>query len=542
MSDEQPWLDYQNSNYDQPWLDYAKDKPPAPVVAKPRDPRFTPEALRAHAAAMPPESRTWTQAADDTYNSGVEAVRGLAHGGIQGGLGLAKMAAGGGPMGHAMERMLPGLDRRTFDAPGAVQALADRESANYGRSSGADSTAGRWSSRVGELLPAVVAPELLPEMAGGGLGYRMAEGAVKNALSSQIQAPTANENRGSDAAVNATIGALIPAGGSATRKLLGEVDPLRKAMAARLRSQGINVSGIQEYPGIVGNYLRDTVGAHTGFQTIWSGSKKQAKQFQNRIAEMLGSNAPITDKSVAEATRRRIGTTIGNLHRNAGQIPIDAQFARDVVAAESAHMGGKLATVQDPKLMGIADDLLNLGNTTGTHVPGTFMKTVYSDINKLGHSPGKHELRDAVDSAVKRQLSGPEAQLLDESRAQYRLARAIRNSTGDTAGVAGINAKKALAAVDKASENGPVMPEAHQLLRDFNMAAPLVRKAMPMQPGIMNSIWRVGRGTATGVANRMMENGIIQKGINQNWIRNLTAAQLRALGLEATRNTQDNQE
>lgn len=473
---------------------------------------------------------------------------------------------------NALERGLIGAGKSVADTGSGIRQLWNRatgDSEELARLQGEtaeqreldrplmDDTAGTVGNVVGHIAQAAVpgtqAAKLyttakmgLPAVAGIEALIGGAQGAV---------VPTAKEGElAENVGKSATISGAIPLAGTALRGLVGKVDPARQAAAQRLRDLGIDVSKVQEMPGLIA----DATGAALRRMPIVGSSMVENDKLQQELARkalfnMMGEAVPSTSSELADMTGR-MGARVGASVPPRQVLPvtgladdISAIMAREVdpsadVTRAAKELSQRATSVQAEAPAATLDDML-AGRTPTAPAPKapTMTGEEYAQLRSsigadIAGAKGRDrialkQIQKALDAATERGMSPAQLAEAADARSKYHLIKALDKQVIDPA--KGFDMKAAHRQLMKAGQKSRFPREVMQLLDDVALTIPQKGASSDTVRGVMtglavtNPLVAGGIAAATGIPHSILQTGVPQLLANNQRVRTATAAALR---------------
>ena len=309
---------------------------------------------------------------------------------------------------------------RTFlDPVAAGQALSNSTGIGDART-----TAGEFSNTVGQFLPGLLMGRPTPAAAAniGGTMRPMATAATTGAIGSEAAGQMTEGTAAEPYARlgGALAGALAP-GGLARVASPNSIPAERRALIDALTREGVPLSAGQKTGSKALKYLESELGGGKAASVM----EKQAEAFTRAAAAKAGIKADRLTPQVMDDALTSIGTRFDDLGSRT-DIRFDAQLQDDFLDAVSEYqsVAGTPAGAPEQIMLRIAD----MASKNGGVVKGAGYKNVSSDISRYLRSSGadpalKEALRgmkDALDNAVERSLSGDLLKQWRQTRSEYR--------------------------------------------------------------------------------------------------------------------------
>jgi len=366
-------------------------------------------------------------------------------------------------------------------------------------------------------LPAIMAAEGATGAATGALAPTAGEGELKKNI---IE--------------NAALNAAIPLAGKGVRALVGEADPARIVAAQRLRDLGVDVSKIQEIPGIVSNstsaLLKRMPIVGDTMRATESAQKEAAKK---ALFNILGTEVPVSNEGMKDIVDT-VGQQIGSVTK-AKAAPVANLASRVDDVLKNYQVSGKLRNSTVDQL---AEEMKALSNIPNAKLKGQVYAQNRSAIGAAASSaegPAKqalYGLQKALDDTFDESLSPAEKMTLDKARSNYRLALQLRKQ--DIKPGEGLDLYRARSDVERAAKKGAVNPKARKLLEDVALVIP--KKTAPSETvqgaslglSIMNPVIATKLAAVAGAPHALLKTGVPQKIANDPKSRRAIADALRA--------------
>lgn len=394
-----------------------------------------------------------------------------------------------------------------------------------------DTGAGFAGNIVGNV--AAAAPALLAAPAGvpALIGAGALEGGVMGALAPE----TREGERAENMAWGAGIGGAIPIGGVATRKLVGEFDPVLQKAVETLKRYGVKASRGEAAPGALEGTGRKLAQNLPFVSDLMKGTyDKRRGTAAQALFKMLGKEAPTTNDEMALIVKE-IGEDLAGVTKgkSADLYGIDTEINKVLSKYDDLLPSQQKAAVTKQ-----ANDILDKA-VSGKKMTGEEYQAIRSELGaeakaaQPNHAKALRGLQKALDERFASTLSPEEAAELTSKKAQYRLANALRSvDIKDGA----VDLSRARAAVERTNKKGPVMPEARELLGAVENIIPKGKAGGGQNLGgtvgaglaLMNPA-AVMKGLAIGAPMHFaLRSGVPQKAASSPLMRKLTAGLLKA--------------
>jgi len=269
---------------------------------------------------------------------------------------------------------------------------------------------------VTSALSSAAAPTTLA----GRIGLGAAEGGLLGALEGVGRDTGAEEG----AMIGAGIGAAVPVVGAALGRLVSPVTnvltPEQQRLAQDMRARGFDLTPAQatgsKFLGYTESVLRDLPGGGM------SPRAAQQEMFNEQVLRAAGVASKEVTPEVLEAGIKNVGGQIGSIIKNK-TINFDKTLASDIDDVVSRYTNDL-----DINVRPIFTAQANAIKDSVGQVNGDFAQNVRSKLAELernyaaqrSFSGALGNLREAVDDAIQRSLSGAEASALKTVRGQYK--------------------------------------------------------------------------------------------------------------------------
>jgi hypothetical protein len=288
----------------------------------------------------------------------------------------------------------------------------------------ARTTAGEYSNTIGQFLPGLLMgrPTAATMKAPGSTMAPMATAATTSAVGSEA-AGQATEGTAAEPyarVVGALAGAVAP---SAVRKVItpNALPDERRAVVDALRREGVQTTAGQQTGSKALKYLESELGGGKAADLM----ETQLQQFTKAAAAKAGIKADRLTPEVMDNAFQSIGSKFDDLVSKTN-VGLDAKLQDDLLGAVTEYQ----AVAGTPA--GAAEQIMNriseLATKNGGVLKGEAYKNISSDIAKYmrssGADPALREalrgMKDALDDAVERSLSGDLLKQWKGARNEYR--------------------------------------------------------------------------------------------------------------------------
>jgi hypothetical protein len=468
----------------------------SPQAAKPSGPSDE-ELLTA--AGQPPARPNTAEDMAKSFGSGI--VRGatslvdMPSDIVQGGLGMVERATGY-DIPEWAERgavaLLPGGMNRALTGESSKEQITRELPSVMGYKP--KTTAGRYSSTVGEFLPGAVAGP-------GGVARNIIAGGILPALGSEFLGQTfeGSSNKYVEPAAR-LVGAILGGFGangleSLTRKVIspgGGATAERLAAADTLNRAGVPVTAGQKTgsPSILA--AEGDTAAGQAFAGAAPDSP-QAQAFTAATMQKLGSNSPVASEEAMDAAQKAIVDRMQNAVAGVDVMPTYPLMS-SLSDAKKGYFANTNATVRPPIIEDIIAEVQHAART-GQPIPATTMAAWRSNLGKHLYSNDKfvadaaYDVRSALDDAIENSMTAagqPERMAAwREARDQYRnyLAAESALKPNKDRGILGIITPQDLInAVLKQDRRGVVTGRRGEI-GDLAKSGVLVAKPLPAARG-----------------------------------------------------------
>lgn len=291
-------------------------------------------------------------------------------------------------------------------------------------------TPGKYAETIGEFAPAAAAGP-------GGIARRLLLGAVVPGAASEA---AGEATAGTKAEPYARVAGAL-AGGVAPSALGRAITPA-PASAARqrlvdiLENEGVTSLTAGQRTGNESlRYAESTLGnAPFSGQPANRIAREGQEQFTEAAMRRAGSG-PDATPDVLAANSRRLGNEFDRLSAN-NTLQMDQQFGNEVGAVLRSY-DRVPASQQRATVQGYADDIINHAIQNNGTMPGVYYQEMRSRLSRQSKSlrdtdptlsQALGDLRDALDSAMRRSISPADRQAWDTARREYGAQKVIEKA------------------------------------------------------------------------------------------------------------------
>lgn len=372
--------------------------------------------------------------------------------------------------------------------------LRQEEAANRVAMKDVDSSIGGKVGRVGANALVTLA-SLIPVIGtAGGAAARGAQGAraalaLGSAMGKEAAigggmaalAPTVKEGeRAENIKLGAALGGALPVAGAAAKKLIGAAkDPAMEAAAKVLKKYDIGTSKADIAPGMLSKAGRAAMEKTPIVgDVLRANSAAKNDKVGDAIFGMMGAERPATAQGMDEIVKT-LGEKVG---ANSAGKKIPLTGVADKVKTVMAGQKMLLPEQRSDEVAKLAKQITDLANAPGVKLRGESYQAIRSNIMSKAESADSNStklalqgLAKTLDDAFTSTLGGAEKAAVNKTKEQLRLAK-ILQKVPIKEGAFDVGAAKR--AVDKAAQNGRVMPEARKLLDAADVAIPKVKDSL----------------------------------------------------------------
>ncbi|CAN1724444.1 conserved protein of unknown function [Hyphomicrobium sp. 1Nfss2.1] len=394
--------------------------------------------VRGHRTAMiDPRAAQPQQAAQPDLSVGETAAdvgKSLGIGVAQGGIGLATLPGNVEQLGrlgiNAASRGLGGNDIVSNDA--FLPTYQDAKGAIEGYTGEfykPKTTLGEYARTIGEFAP-------MAATGGGGLAARAANvlaPALVSETAGQVTKGTAMEPWAR--AAGGLAGGIVPRAVSPN-----PVDATRNALVQQLDNEGVTALTAGQRTGSKPLRWMESVTQDTPLSGGRAAERMatQKEQFTRAALRRAGENAPRATPDVIDGAFTRLGNEFGALaQRNV--MRADRRLRDDLVNTVDEYRSLVPESLRAPVIENAIDDIRTaVRDNGGRQLPGDVYQAFRSrfermrrqSINDPQMSRTLADLRDALDDAMERSISRPDAQAWRTARTQYRHLLTIEKAMG----------------------------------------------------------------------------------------------------------------
>lgn len=277
--------------------------------------------------------------------------------------------------------------------------------------------------------------------------------------------------------------------------------PTRENMAQILADEGVDLTAGQRTGSSGLRYAESELGG-SGAQDFM---ERQSEQFTQAALRKAGINAPRATPEVMDDAYRTIGAAFDDMAAGT-VVPIDQQFATDILQALADYNNAVPGGMQAPAIQKFVDEIAHRMNATGT-LDGDTYKSFRSQMGDMARKTSSNELaealrdiQNAMDGSVERYFAQTDPAMAGEWR---NIRNQYRNLLTVTDAVKGAGENAAMGLISPAQLSGAIRRQnPKSWVTGQGDFADLARAGVANMSPLPNS------GTASRLAVRGMTSGL----------------------------------